>query len=335
MVNKHKCNEWIYIFGAISAADIKIGKTSTETVAKRLNEVNREQTTNEKYILLAAVLGSAKDEAFLHKYFAEFLSTDKGSKREYYHPVPEIVEYAAWMRGQWWAATTGHELKSEHVIPDASHWHPADGRRYKQPLVETDKLFGDSIGVQGALPGSWSWFPNPNTSIQDYFTPPIIMSAAREAMGSIDLDAASHWVANRVHKIPDYFDSNRSAMTNDWNGSGVWVNPPFGNNEPWFQRTLHFLDMGAIQQVCFLSPVWAFTTTISLEFMTRASGMVLLSPTPKFWRDESKLAKGITEDKCGSNHPHAIVYIGRRKEHFFRAFTELGIPMQLIKVKPI
>ena len=81
--------------------------------------------------------------------------------------------------------------------------------------------------------------------LQDYFTPPELVTAAAQAMGDIDLDAASHWVANRIHRIPDYFDANRSALTHDWHGR-VWLNPPYGDNAPWFERALKFLDSGAV-----------------------------------------------------------------------------------------
>ena len=62
-------------------------------------------------------------------------------------------------------------------------------------------------------------------------------------MGGIDLDPASHWLANRVHRIPVYYHLGRRAEDNEWFGR-VWLNLPYGNNAPWFDQDHQILTPG-------------------------------------------------------------------------------------------
>lgn len=313
-------SHWIYILGERSGADIKIGKTKSATAAERVEAVNREQTTNENYLCLAAVLGSAKEEATLHREFDHLLKV-KGRRREYFRPEPELVEYAAWLRSQWFSSPNGTDPRDDWTVVEPEAWMPGRGRRMPVPTIDATRLVQDYEDFTGPLAGTaWSWLPSPKASIQDYFTPPELIAAARQGMGGIDLDAASHWIANRKHKIARYFHVAYSAFDHDWEPK-VWLNPPYGENERWWARVLEQLDTGVVEQICILSPVWAFTTQLAQPLMDRSSAVVLLSPTPKFW--------GNSANRTGSNMPHAIVYIGSQGTEVISAFKTFGFPFQL------
>jgi hypothetical protein len=320
-------SRWIYILGERAGADVKIGTTAASTVATRLDTVNGEQTTNESYVCLAAVCGSGKDERALQRAFGH-LHKRKGLKQEYFYPDPELVEYAAWLRSQWFSSPNGTDAREGWAVVEPEAWMPdGNGRRIPEPEVDPTKLIQDYEDLESPLAGTpWSWFPNPKASIQDYFTPPEIVNAAREGMGAIDLDAASHWLANREHKIPRYFHIGYSAFEHDWEGC-VWLNPPYGDNERWWSRALDFIETGQVEQICILSPVWAFTTQIAQPLMARSTAMTLLSPTPKFW--------GNSANREGSNMPHAIVYIGHRPAEVLRAFGAFGVPFRFVSVNDV
>jgi hypothetical protein len=313
--------QWIYIFGERSGTDLKVGHSSSDCAAERLEKVNGEQTTEESYVCLAAVLGTANEEKVIKKHFAE-LRRPKGRKTEYFWPEPELVEYAAWLRSQYFTSPDGTDKRDDWVVVEPDVWLP-DGaaRRMPRPKDDPQKIVQDYEVFEGPLAGTpWTWFPNPKASIQDYFTPVELIEAIREGMGGIDLDAASHWLANRRLKIPKYFHRGFSAFEHDWEGR-VWLNPPFGENQPWWERVVEFVDSGRIEQICIVSPVWAFTTRQARPLMELVDATVLLTPTPKWWGNPS--------EKVGSNHPHAIIYIGNRVDEVLGALEPWGIPMEL------
>ncbi len=310
-------SKWIYILGERGGADLKIGSSGEPTLRKRLRTVNGEANDDE-YVLLAAVRGNGTDETTMRR---PFRIKPKGSRREYVYADDDAVGYAAWLRSQWFATLDIDEQADPLNERPPDEWLPGPGRVYPKPPIDPDKMVQDYDTVPGQLAGTcWAWMPNPKASFQDYFTPVEIVNAARDAMGGIDLDAASHWAAQKVHRIPHYFDVTRSAFDHPWFGR-VWLNPPYGHNEPWFDCIQKHVQSGAVEQLCMLSPMWAFQTSIARPVMELASGLVLLSPTPKFWGNADP-------DKTGTNNPHGIVYIGPEPTRFNEAFAEFGFPMR-------
>ena len=313
--------KWIYLFGERNGVDIKIGETKASRADIRLGTVNGDQTTMENYVCLAAAVGATKDETRLKEYFGHLQRQDKGTRKEYFRPEPELVEYAAWLRAQWFVSPDGEDEREGFDVVDPTFWTPDPYRRMSKPPDDPTKFIQDYDTWGGPLAGTaWSWLPNPKASVQDYFTPPEIVDAAREGMGGIDLDAAGHPRANRELRIPRIFLMSYSAFDNDWEGK-VWLNPPYGENDRWWPRVMEFVDSGQVEQICILSPVWAFTTQIARPLMERADAMLLLEPTPKFW--------GNSEGRTGTNNPHAIVYIGDRRREVLGALSSFGIPMTL------
>jgi hypothetical protein len=307
---------WIYVFGETDGKDLKIGYTADDTVERRHKSVVDGWNGMRNYVVLAAVRGTKKDEKAMRE---PFRIVAHGNRQEYVEPDEEALEYVNWLREQYFVSPNGKDKAEGFPVIEPSLWLPAPGRRHPRPNADPDTLLQAYETRTDHLRGTaWSWLIDPAASIQDYFTPPELVDAAREAMGGIDLDAASHWVANRTHRIPEYFHINRSAFDNPWRGR-VWLNPPYGDNAPWFREISRYAETGDIEQLCMLSPVWAFTTTIARPVMRRSSAFVLLNPTPSFWGN----AKGRT----GTNNPHGILYIGEQKEAFLRAFARHGYPV--------
>ena len=60
----------------------------------------------------------------------------------------------------------------------------------------------------------------------EHYTPAVYIDAAREALGSIDLDPASCTAANRIVKAKTFYSEDGEHKP--WRGH-VWLNPPYGN----------------------------------------------------------------------------------------------------------
>lgn len=322
---------WVYILGAQDGHAIKIGETR-QTLRERIDTVNRTQMTDDVYHLLAAVRGSKSDETQLKRVVERKLGASKirkGHQTEYYEPCDKLIGWVNWLRAMSFSASS---LDDQDVSesPHVEYWLPDGDLRYSAfKRSNGDHLFDPEQQLQGPLAGTyWRFLRDPQIVRQDYFTDPPIVHAASLAMDGIDCDVASHKMAQRrfldagIDAPRDYFTKTRSAFENDWIGS-IWLNPPYGENDPWFRRYLEESARGHVRQLCMISPVHAFTTQQARLFMAQVQAMVLLSPTPPFFNPGDPNA-------TGTNLPHCVVYCGGRASAFLDAFSEFGIRMELI-----
>ena len=314
---------WIYVLGSLDGKTVKIGHTRKKRVGDRIRDIEGEQMTDERYVMLAAVRSVKAGEDVTHSHFAQWRQP-RGSHKEYYDASDPVVEWILWLRQQWFVSFKDTDTEADAYDAHPDDWVPKSSRREPRPTTDATQLIPVSVQLSGPLAGTaWDWMPDLTFSFQDYFTPPELVAAAARAMGGIDLDAASHWIANRRLRehgvvVGDYFHVNRSAFSHDWR-ERVWLNPPYGDNDSWFRRAIEMMDAGKTRQLCMLSPIYAFSTYIAKPVMRRASATILLSPTPEFYNPGAP-------QKTGTNLPHAVVYWGDRRREFMRSFLEFGIP---------
>ena len=64
------------------------------------------------------------------------------------------------------------------------------------------------------------------TADNEWFTPPEYVELARCVLGEIDLDPASHRVAQKTIQAESFFTSSQDGLAQDWSGR-VWLNPPY------------------------------------------------------------------------------------------------------------
>ena len=169
-----------------------------------------------------------------------------------------------------------------------------------------------------------------NSGENEWYTPAEYTDAARAVMGAIDLDPASTVEANAVVRAARIFTLSDNGLDQSWRGR-IWLNPPYGENPLWFREIIRYWDAREIEQLCMLSPAWAFTTNAARPVIARSSAMLLLHPTPKFWgrHREGRIVEQGSE-QLGVNHPHLILYMGHSPERFRKAFASFGTPMQLL-----
>jgi hypothetical protein len=63
------------------------------------------------------------------------------------------------------------------------------------------------------------------TGENEWFTPAIWVERVREALGEIDLDPASHAIAQQTIRAKTFFTTADNGLKRSWFGR-VWLNPP-------------------------------------------------------------------------------------------------------------
>jgi phage N-6-adenine-methyltransferase len=64
------------------------------------------------------------------------------------------------------------------------------------------------------------------TGENEWFTPPEFIALARQVMGAIDLDPATHELAQETIQATRYFTKADDGLRHEWHGR-VWLNPPY------------------------------------------------------------------------------------------------------------
>src|SRR3990167_189333 len=65
-----------------------------------------------------------------------------------------------------------------------------------------------------------------NSGENEWYTPKNYIDAAKQVMGSIDLDPASSAKANEIVQANKYYSKDDNGLTQEWAGN-IWLNPPY------------------------------------------------------------------------------------------------------------
>lgn len=96
----------------------------------------------------------------------------------------------------------------------------------------------------------------------EWFTPAKYVEAAREVMGSIDLDPASCFEANQTIRAGQFYSIEDDGLSKEWVGN-IWLNPPYGKDHSvcnekrstiriWIDKLLMSFTSGTISQAIVL-----------------------------------------------------------------------------------
>jgi hypothetical protein len=68
-----------------------------------------------------------------------------------------------------------------------------------------------------------------NSGNNEWYTPPTYIEAARQVLGTINLDPATSEFANRTVQAEEIFTAEDDGLSRPWHGS-VWMNPPYSGD---------------------------------------------------------------------------------------------------------
>ena len=155
----------------------------------------------------------------------------------------------------------------------------------------------------------------------EWITPQYIIDAARQAMGSIDLDPASSDIAQQTVQAQNYYTKAIDGFKQPWSGN-IWMNPPYGQRNhankiygapAWVRRLVKEFHAGSVTQACILirdgnskfpllGKSFVCEPNYRIKFIDPLSGQVAKWP----------------------QHVCSIHYLGERPHDFANAFKHIG-----------
>lgn len=293
-----KAQSIVYFLGRKDLSAIKIGWTGEANPLKRLKSA-RNQSRNEGtrgWELLAFICSGGDDtpEKRCHEYFKSLRI-----QREIFRAEPELVDYVRWLRNLY--ATEVEETKNAAHC-NVSEWLPTADRRAPPP----DGLlpFNDWLGILGKR----------TVTADDFHTPPSVLEAARDAMGSIDLDPASSSHANRYVAAGRIFVETDRGQDQKWFGN-VWLNPPFKIYAEFAAATIR--ERPNYKAICLLVSERSLTTNYFQCVREMADAVCIMNGRLPF--------SGVVDPDTGSpTSGFCVFYAGQGVQKFRRSFSHLG-----------
>lgn len=169
----------------------------------------------------------------------------------------------------------------------------------------------------------------------EWYTPSAFVEAARDVMGAIDLDPASHEEANRTVQAARYFTAEDDGLTQPWNGR-VFLNPPGGLVSEFWNKLQADWRSCEVEQF-----VWIGYSLEQLQTLQVSSPgctpldftMCVPSKRIAFVENDAKKAARITKlvalgkkpnTKSSPSHSNYICYSGPEKHAFADVFGQFG-----------
>jgi len=155
------------------------------------------------------------------------------------------------------------------------------------------------------------------SGVSEWFTPVIYIDAAREVMGSIEIDPASTETGNKVVQASTYFTAKDDGRTKEWRGN-VWMNPPY--SQPLVGE---FCDLFVekyrgreIEQGCVLVNN-ATETGFFQNMLQKAQAACFVKGRVGFLDEHGKPGAPL--------QGQIVLYFGKNYEKFAEVFSKFGV----------
>jgi phage N-6-adenine-methyltransferase len=155
------------------------------------------------------------------------------------------------------------------------------------------------------------------TGENEWFTPGKYIEAARTVMGGIDLDPATHLVAQQTVRADAYYTAADNGLVQPWYGR-VWLNPPYAQPlvGQFIDRLVSQYADGAVSQAVLLTHNYTDTAWFH---QAAASAAVIC-----FTRGRIAFVNPDGE-ACAPTQGQAFFYYGAHREAFAAAFVPIGV----------
>lgn len=154
------------------------------------------------------------------------------------------------------------------------------------------------------------------TGENEWFTPPMYIAAAREVLGGIDLDPATHPRAQETIQAAAYFTRDDSGLAHDWYGR-VWLNPPYA--QPAIEHFVVKLvgEYTACRVIAAIMLTHNYTDTAWFHLAARAASLLCFTKGRIRFVDIDGASCSPTQGQC-------FFYFGDRADRFHQHFGQFG-----------
>lgn len=162
----------------------------------------------------------------------------------------------------------------------------------------------------------------------EWYTPSKYIEAARQVMGTIDLDPASCFEANQIVKATRYYTREQNGLEQPRVAQALWLNPPYGRTMKmaatrkstiglFVEKLLQEYASGNVSQAIILA-----TTEVNAKWFYPLLQFPVCFPDHRIkFIVPVKLERGIYSQMFGS----CFAYLGPNKEKFIEVFSKFGV----------
>lgn len=206
---------------------------------------------------------------------------------------------------------TANAVEGTGIGPvQVSRWRKSlrDSEKYRERLILAARRKADlASAVNHRAEG---------TGDNEWFTPPEYIDAAREVMGEIDLDPATHLIAQQTVDAISFFTAADDGLHQPWHGR-VWLNPPYVQPliANFVEKLVGEVSSGRVAQAILLTHNYTDTS-----WFHQAEGSAELLC---FTRGRIKFVDADGDD-CAPTQGQAFFYYGTDVERFREVFGRFG-----------
>jgi phage N-6-adenine-methyltransferase len=207
-------------------------------------------------------------------------------------------------------------LKDAETLTGMANQRVADLRkRLQKPAKYRDQLLGAEYRA-AFLAAVENVRGTTGTGENEWFTPVEYIEKAREVLGEIDLDPATHEAAQETVRANHYLTKDDDGLTQEWHGS-VWLNPPYAQPliSQFVDKLLEEFAVGRVTAAILLTHNYTDTGWFQ-KAAGHASALCFTRGRVKFYEPDGAIA--------APTQGQAFHYFGDDVDAFYRAFSSVG-----------
>jgi len=183
-----------------------------------------------------------------------------------------------------------------------------DPGKYRERLIAFACRKADLISAEN--------FRALGTGDNQWFTPEQYIEAARAVMGGIDLDPATHRLAQQTIRAGSYFTADDDGLDREWHGR-VWLNPPYAYPliGQFVNKLLDECASGRVEQAIMLTH--NYTDAAWFHQAERIAALLCFTRGRVRFYDENR-------NECAPTQGQAFFYFGGEHAAFRSVFSEFG-----------